>query len=204
MRYTVTILPSAAKKLDSIPQTDATRISIAINHLAEDPRPIGCIKLSGRDGWRIRWKPAFRMVAVDSRLKPTTNHNVGTYLWKRDSESDSEAGQSQARAERLGHGRRPGRGVRDGAARPRQPAHGARPRPEHPGAVRRRPRSRGAACPRGAPSSGARGAPAQALPAAPGAELDGLVLDASGGAVEGASVWCGGESLEGLQLRCAG
>jgi hypothetical protein len=53
------------------------------------------------DGWRIHWKPAFRMVAVDSRLKPTTSHNIGTYLWKRDSE-DSEAGQSQARAERLG------------------------------------------------------------------------------------------------------
>jgi hypothetical protein len=55
-----------------------------------------------RDGWRFHWKPAFRMVAVDSRLKPTTNHNIGTYLWKRDSETDSEGGQSQARAERLG------------------------------------------------------------------------------------------------------
>ncbi len=56
-----------------------------------------------REGWRIHWKPAFRMVAVDSRLKPTTNHSVGTYLWKRDSDSgDTEGGQSQARAERLG------------------------------------------------------------------------------------------------------
>ena len=54
-----------------------------------------------RNGWQIHWKPAFRMVAVDSRLKPTTSHNIGTYLWKRDSE-ESEAGQSQARAERLG------------------------------------------------------------------------------------------------------
>jgi YD repeat-containing protein len=55
------------------------------------------------DGWRIHWKPVFRMVAVDSRLKPTTNHNIGTYLWKRDSDTaDGESGQSQARAERLG------------------------------------------------------------------------------------------------------
>ena len=53
------------------------------------------------DGWRIHWKPAFRVVAVDSRLKPTTNHNVGTYLWKRDSES-GDSGQSQTRAQRLG------------------------------------------------------------------------------------------------------
>ncbi|MFZ1217784.1 MAG: hypothetical protein WAO00_00755 [Chthoniobacterales bacterium] len=56
-----------------------------------------------REGWRIRWKPAFRLVIVDSNLKPTTNHNVGTYLWKRDADSgDAESGQSQARAERLG------------------------------------------------------------------------------------------------------
>lgn len=52
------------------------------------------------DGGRIHWKPAFRMVAVDSRLRPTTNNNVGTYLWTRG--SDTAASQSQARAERLG------------------------------------------------------------------------------------------------------
>lgn len=56
-----------------------------------------------RDGWKWHWKPAFRMIAVDARLKPTTNHSVGTYLWKRDSDSgDTEGGQTQARAERLG------------------------------------------------------------------------------------------------------
>jgi hypothetical protein len=56
-----------------------------------------------REGWKLRWKPAFRMVAVDSRLKPTTNHSVGTYLWRRDSGAgDAQGDQSQARAERLG------------------------------------------------------------------------------------------------------
>lgn len=55
-----------------------------------------------RDGWRLRWKPAFRMEAVDSQLKPTTNHSVGTYLWRRDSESGDSQDQSQGRAERLG------------------------------------------------------------------------------------------------------
>jgi hypothetical protein len=55
-----------------------------------------------REGWKLRWKPAFRMVMVDSQLQPTTNHSVGTYLWRRDSESDEQGGQSQARAERLG------------------------------------------------------------------------------------------------------
>jgi hypothetical protein len=56
-----------------------------------------------RNGWKWHWKPAFRMIAVDARLKPTTNHSVGTYLWKRDSDSgDAEGSQTQARAERLG------------------------------------------------------------------------------------------------------
>jgi hypothetical protein len=34
-----------------------------------------------RDWLRLRWKPAFRVVAVDHLLKPTTDHKVGTYLW---------------------------------------------------------------------------------------------------------------------------
>jgi YD repeat-containing protein len=54
-----------------------------------------------REGWKLRWKPPFRVVAVDSRLKPTTNHNMGTYLWSRDSDAGS-GDQAQARAERLG------------------------------------------------------------------------------------------------------
>ncbi|HVF72772.1 MAG TPA: hypothetical protein VM940_14310 [Chthoniobacterales bacterium] len=54
-------------------------------------------------GLRFRWKPAFRAIAVDSQLKPTTNHNVGTYLWRRDSDTGGTDGsQAQARAERLG------------------------------------------------------------------------------------------------------
>jgi hypothetical protein len=54
-----------------------------------------------REGMKLRWKPPFRVVAVDSRLKPTTNHNMGTYLWQRDADTSS-GDQGQARAERLG------------------------------------------------------------------------------------------------------
>jgi hypothetical protein len=35
-----------------------------------------------RDRLRFQWKPAFRVEAIDSLLKPTTHHSVGTYLWK--------------------------------------------------------------------------------------------------------------------------
>jgi phage protein U len=43
-----------------------------------------------RRGWKLHWKPAFRVVAVDSLLKPTTHHSVGTYLWEAQRESEFE------------------------------------------------------------------------------------------------------------------
>lgn len=54
------------------------------------------------EGWKPRWKPPFRMVAVNSQLEPTTNHFVGTYLWRREFESEDSSDQSQDKAERLG------------------------------------------------------------------------------------------------------
>lgn len=54
------------------------------------------------EGGRPRWKPAFRMVAVNSQLEPSINHNVGTYLWRRESESGDGGDQAQDKAERLG------------------------------------------------------------------------------------------------------
>ena len=53
------------------------------------------------EGWKPRWKPPFRMVAVDSRLRPTTNHTLNTYLWRRDS-SDAQSSTSQERAQKIG------------------------------------------------------------------------------------------------------
>ena len=53
-KYTVTISKNAEKQLDSIPVSDVTKILIAIENLANDPRPPGCKKLKGRDAYRIR------------------------------------------------------------------------------------------------------------------------------------------------------
>lgn len=52
-------------------------------------------------GGRPHWKPAFRVIAVDARLQPTTNHNIGTYLWRREWDT-GEPSQFQKRGERLG------------------------------------------------------------------------------------------------------
>ena len=54
MNYTVVFLRRAQKELGNLPNTDYLQVRDAIANLADDPRPPGCKKLSGRDGWRIR------------------------------------------------------------------------------------------------------------------------------------------------------
>jgi len=54
MIYTLNILRSAQKQLAKIDHQDQFDIISAINNLADNPRPIGCKKLSGRSAWRLR------------------------------------------------------------------------------------------------------------------------------------------------------
>jgi mRNA interferase RelE/StbE len=42
------------KELDRIPEPDFGRIAAALLKLENDPRPPGCRKLRGSEGWRIR------------------------------------------------------------------------------------------------------------------------------------------------------
>jgi mRNA interferase RelE/StbE len=52
--YQISISKPAQKQLDKLQDSTADRIIDAIYHLADEPRPIGCKKLKGRDGYRIR------------------------------------------------------------------------------------------------------------------------------------------------------
>ena len=54
MTYAIFIERRAQRSLSRIAAQDRDRISGAIRHLAEEPRPNGVKKLSGRDAWRIR------------------------------------------------------------------------------------------------------------------------------------------------------
>jgi mRNA interferase RelE/StbE len=54
VNYRVSILQRAMKELSRLPPGDYERTRDAIGALAEDPRPKGCAKLTGRHGWRIR------------------------------------------------------------------------------------------------------------------------------------------------------
>lgn len=54
MRYRVEISRRAAKVVTSLEKPLRRRVLAAIDGLADDPRPDGCKKLVGQDGWRIR------------------------------------------------------------------------------------------------------------------------------------------------------
>ena len=53
--YQLIIKPSAEKQLDRLPATIRRRVVAALEDLRHDPRPPGCVKLTGEDDlWRIR------------------------------------------------------------------------------------------------------------------------------------------------------
>lgn len=54
MAYQLSIKPKAIKALEKINDPDYSIIKAAIYNLANNPRPHGCKKLKGRDGYRIR------------------------------------------------------------------------------------------------------------------------------------------------------
>ena len=52
--YSVLLRDSVRKDLDSLPKRDLQRIVERIGSLADNPRPIGCEKLSGQERYRVR------------------------------------------------------------------------------------------------------------------------------------------------------
>ena len=54
MSHAVSILRRAQRELEDLPQDVYRRVAVALRDLAENPRPPGCQKLSGRDAWRVR------------------------------------------------------------------------------------------------------------------------------------------------------
>jgi len=54
MNYAVSILRRAQKELSQLSSPSFERVCDAIRSLAGNPRPPGCRKLVGREGWRIR------------------------------------------------------------------------------------------------------------------------------------------------------
>jgi mRNA interferase RelE/StbE len=69
MRWTLLILPPAAKQIAKLDKNIGKRISEAITALGGNPRPPGSKKLVGVDAWRIRigdWRVIYQI--QDDRL----------------------------------------------------------------------------------------------------------------------------------------
>jgi len=52
--YFINISKTAVKQLDKLPDNIASQLIKAIYDLADNPRPFGCKKLKGRNGFRVR------------------------------------------------------------------------------------------------------------------------------------------------------
>jgi len=52
--YDVIVEKSVVKQLQKISQPDYRKIKAALSQLANNPRPVGYLKLKGRSGYRIR------------------------------------------------------------------------------------------------------------------------------------------------------
>ncbi|HEX5255608.1 MAG TPA: type II toxin-antitoxin system RelE/ParE family toxin [Mycobacterium sp.] len=76
--YQVEIETSAAKQIQRLQRHEQKRVMVAIQSLASEPRPHGCVKLSGIDAaFRVR-VGTFRIVyIVDDGLRVITVTRVG-------------------------------------------------------------------------------------------------------------------------------
>ena len=77
MIYRVTILRRAQKELGALAGEAYARVRDAIVALAEVPRPPGCLKLTGRDGWRIRIGDYRAVYEIDDSHRTVTVLHVG-------------------------------------------------------------------------------------------------------------------------------
>ena len=77
MTHRVTILRRAQQELAQLPGEAYDRVRDAIAGLAEDPRPPGYLKLTGRDGLRIRIGNYRVVFEIDDKEKVVTVLHVG-------------------------------------------------------------------------------------------------------------------------------
>ncbi len=75
--YSVSILRRAQRELARLPSRDYQRVRDAIRDLGQNPRPPGCLRLTGRDGWRIRVGIYRVIYGVDDAIAAVTVLNVG-------------------------------------------------------------------------------------------------------------------------------
>ncbi len=77
MSYAVDIHAPAKKSLCRLPENIQTRIARSMLALANNPRPSGVVKLSGRDGWRVRIGDYRVIYTIDDVKKEVVIYAIG-------------------------------------------------------------------------------------------------------------------------------
>jgi mRNA interferase RelE/StbE len=77
MSYSIGILRRAQKELAQVPKQEYERVKEAIKNLSQEPRPAGCKKLSGREGWRIRVGDYRVIYEIDDPQQSLTILHIG-------------------------------------------------------------------------------------------------------------------------------
>lgn len=77
MNYAVLILRRAQAQLGKLPAGVYDAVRDRIRNLGDEPRPHGCKKLVGREGWRVRVGDYRVIYEVDDDLKTVTVLDVG-------------------------------------------------------------------------------------------------------------------------------
>ncbi len=77
MSYTVLILPRAQKQMANLPSEVYPRVRDALRELANNPRPHGCLKLKGREGWRVRIGHYRVVYEIDDSQQTVTILDIG-------------------------------------------------------------------------------------------------------------------------------
>ena len=77
MSYAVFILRRAQKELAELPFEVYERVKGDIQNLGKEPRPQGCKKLTGREGWRIRVGDYRIVYEIDDARSVVTVLDIG-------------------------------------------------------------------------------------------------------------------------------
>jgi mRNA interferase RelE/StbE len=77
VNYTVLILRRAQKELARLSPEPYARVRDAIRALAGDPRPQGCLKLTAREGWRVRVGDYRLVYEIDDKQRTVMVLHVG-------------------------------------------------------------------------------------------------------------------------------
>jgi len=70
--YTIEFDTSAFKAFEKFARAEQSKLAQAIAALAIDPRPAGCVKMSGGQGWRIRVGDYRIVYVIDDTVRIVT------------------------------------------------------------------------------------------------------------------------------------